>query len=110
MAHVTIDAGAIDAQISEMLGGAFQAYAGSAMMQLMEEYVPFEGGDLRGGAVPGPLCVTYGGAAWPYARYQYNLKASYRTTAGTGDHWDRLAFPARDGDLSRMLTAWIRGH
>lgn len=110
MAKVTVNAAAIDAQCSSLLGADFKAYAGSAMMQLMEQYVPFRGGDLRGDAVPGPLSVTYGGSAEPYARYQYHLKTANRTTAGTDGKWDEAAFPKHDADLSRALTQYIRSH
>lgn len=108
MARIIVDGAAIDRQCADLLGADFKAYAGSAMMQLMEPYVPFRGGDLRGDAVPGQLSVTYGGAATPYARYQYHLKTSNRTTAGTDGRWDEAAFPKHDGDLSRALTQYIR--
>lgn len=108
MARVKVDAAAIDRQVSQLLGADFQAYVGMKMRDLMEEFVPFRGGDLRGDASTGPLYVEYGGSATKYARYQYNLKTSNRSTAGTDGRWDEAAFPAKDGDLSRALTAYLK--
>ena len=110
MSKVRVDTAAIDRQCADLLGADFKAFAGSAMMQLMEPYVPFRGGDLRGDAVPGPLSVTYGGSAKPYARRQYHLKTSNRMTAGTDGKWDEAAFPRHDSDLSRALTQYVRSH
>lgn len=110
MGRVTVDAAAIDRQCSQILGRGFQLEVGTEMKDLMDEFVPHRDGTLRGDAVPGTMSVTYGGGAEPYARYQHELRTSNRTTAGTGDHWEDMAFPEKDGELGKRLTAWIKGH
>lgn len=109
-AGVTVDEADIDAQVDRILDRGFRQYVGSEMARLMEPQVPRRTGALRDEAVTGELYVEYGGSAGEYARYQYELRSGNRTTPGTDGHWDDLTFPRRDGDLSRSLQEYVRGH
>lgn len=80
-------------------------FAADDAARLMEQYVPFRVGALRGSAVTSPFMIEY---TAPYAHKQWDgegIDDDRRTTPGTVSHWEEYV---DEDELASDVTEYIR--